>query len=125
MRLWFLVLSLPLGSALSGCLGERIDTAQAGAPAVHIEVVESGSEYRFQPTTISLARGTAVMLMVHNNGTVPHAFVNHDFHLHSGRLAPGVSGTIPFTPTTAGRFGVVCDEPGHAAGGMSATIEVV
>ena len=112
-----------VGVPLSGCLGERIDAS--GERAIHVQAGTPQNEMRFDPAINRVAPGETVNIVVHNNGTQPHALVNHDFHLHSGALAPGETATVPFTAPERGTFEITCDAPGHDEAGMKGTIEVV
>lgn len=111
-----------VGVALSGCLGARIDASNERT--LHVQAGTPQNDLRFTPSTIRLVPGETVSIVVHNNGTQPHAFVNHDFHLHSGTLAPGQTATVPFTAPESGTFEITCDAPGHSEAGMKGTIEV-
>lgn len=112
-----------LASVAAGCLGEPLPTA--GDAARHVDVGTRADENAFSPAVVRVAAGEIVTLVVHNNGTRPHALTNHDFHLHLGTLQPGESASIPLRPTAGGAFALVCEEPGHEGVPMRGTLEVV
>ena len=83
------------------------------------------SEFKFDPAQITVKAGQPVKISAQNTGTVAHNFIVKGIDkAASTKIAPGQTGTMEFTPATAGSFEIVCDEPGHEAGGMKGTLIV-
>lgn len=97
-------------------------SSSAGEGVQRIEVVLS--DFKFEPATITVQRGTPVEIVMRNTGTVPHDFNVDDLSLSSGQIQAGQSGTLQFTPNRAGEFRIVCHEAGHEALGMVGTLIV-
>lgn len=146
-RLALLILTLTsvAAIALSGCLGERIETptpsghSDAHHPSaqqssdttitrpdetLHVEAGTSANELTFSPTTLHADEGKSIELVVHNNGTTPHTFTVHALSLNTGPLQPDQYASLKFRATTPGSFEIMCDQPGHYDAGMKATLEV-
>lgn len=84
----------------------------------------SGTEFAYNPGTITVSRGQAVEIVFKNDGSVAHDLRIDQFNVNSGSIASGQSTTIRFTPNQAGQFKIYCAEPGHEAAGMVATLVV-
>lgn len=118
-----LVLFLSTSILLAGCLGQRIDTSAPAKNVLHVDVGAPTDDNAFSPTKLRALVGQPVTIIIQNNGTTTHTLTNHDFHIHSGDVAPGAQTTVTFTPDRAGTFELLCDAPGHS--GMRATLEVI
>jgi uncharacterized cupredoxin-like copper-binding protein len=139
--------------------GHGAEPAAAGSPlsgtvvARRVEV-RMDDAMRFVPATLELRAGEPVLLVVHNDGALPHEFVAgspaalqahaqemrraaeqgastaHE-HGHGGdgtvalSVAPGTHGEIVVTAREAGTYGIACLVPGHYEAGMRGTLTVL
>ncbi|HEY4024795.1 MAG TPA: cupredoxin domain-containing protein [Candidatus Dormibacteraeota bacterium] len=121
MRTLLLVTALAamLGAAV-GCGGSR---GGAAKPAGSIQVTMT--EYRFDPSSISVKPGRATFFLV-NSGAVAHDMVvlaPDGRRLASSELVQGGNSSV-FTidDLPAGSYRIICDQPGHEAAGMKGTL---
>ncbi len=82
-----------------------------------LNVTVTGTEYKFDPNTITASAGQQVHVTFKDAGTLEHTFVikqvNFKLDAQPGQT---VSGT--FTAPSAGTYQFACDIPGHAEAGM-------
>jgi FtsP/CotA-like multicopper oxidase with cupredoxin domain len=94
-------------------------TAPAAPASVDIEL----SEFAITPAPVVVPAGVPVTMQVSNVGTL-----SHDLHLVGGPGTPemmgGASETLELDALEAGTYELLCEVPGHAASGMTATLEV-
>lgn len=109
------------------------DEAGAGGPAAELVVVQplraiaTLEEFAIAPQPDHFLAGAAVLLTVTNVGVIPH-----DLHLalgeHEFSATPVLSGSgsalLAFWMPAEGKVEAWCALPGHADGGMRATLEV-
>ncbi len=105
-------------------------------------------EFAYDPATITVSAGQAVILTIKNNGAVEHDFVvekinasdiqgnmeSHDGHMANDMgqmnydlhvsIAPGESAVLKFTPTEAGTYEFFCTVAGHKEAGMTGALTV-
>ncbi len=123
----------------------------AGSASQQITV--KGSEFKFDPNTITLKANQPVQLVFQNIGTTAHnldlsampatnvqvdlsqagsisatASTRAQQDAQAGKVfldaAPGKQATATFTPTTAGSYSFNCTIPGHKEAGMVGTVTV-
>lgn len=87
-------------------------------------VVELGPGFVFKPSEITVKAGEEVRVQLVNKDSVVHNFVIEAFGVHSGEVAAGETVEITFTAPEPGEYEIICDIPGHAAGGMVGTLIV-
>jgi len=105
-------------SVVTGC------SSAAGSPAGAVVDV-SASEYRFDPSAISVPTGP-VTFKVTNNGTVAHEFElerNGQTVDEVEDILPGLERDLTVT-LAAGQYEFVCALPGHEEQGMKGTLTV-
>ena len=139
MTRWLLVLAL-LSLAPAAVWAEEDEEALNVTQRVTIHL----SDYRFDPSTITLKSGETVELTLINNGTVLHEFVIPSFHnltidLEIGgviaetlgivemELLPKATAVLRFTPEEPGThpFSCMAKKPkDHFAAGMTGTLIV-
>ncbi len=94
-------------------------------PAGSIKVTMT--EYRFDPSTISAPSGKVVIYLV-NAGTIAHDLVIRDSSgtrlAASELVSAGDSFVFTVSTIAAGTYAYFCDQPGHEASGMKATLTV-
>ena len=135
-KLGILVALLLVASLLAACGGggsqgsgsttssapSSSSTQSAGGQEQRIEV--AGTDFAFNPNTLTVRRGQPVTIVFRNNGRVNHDLAIADFGVATPVISPGQNATITFTPDRTGQFRIVCREPGHEASGMVATLTV-
>jgi plastocyanin len=97
-------------------------TSGGGGGKITIEM----SEYKYNPSTITVSPGASVTVTLKNAGTL-----QHDFHCDqinptgSPLVDPGKSLDFTFTaPSQAGTYDFWCTVPGHKELGMVGKLEV-
>ncbi len=81
-------------------------------------------EYSFTPNTVTLTAGQPVTLTLKNTGTLQHDFAIPDLNVTSPVVNPGQTTTYTFTPSRAGTFQFICNQPGHKEAGMVGTATI-
>lgn len=146
--------SLPLRSLLVGvvlvtaaCGGSDGNSTGGAGDARTVEVTMADN--RFEPATLTVARGEEVKFVLRNAGTVVHdayvgdaeAQAEHEADMRGGggghdahgggddgagaiTVEPGKTGTLTHTFDEAGEIEIGCHEPGHYAGGMKIAVVV-
>jgi high-affinity iron transporter len=117
-------LTLALVVAACGGSGTSAPTGAAGSAATGTVTV-AASEYKFDPSTLSVPAG-AVTFEVANNGTE-----EHEFEIFKGEalvdeiegLVPGLTRELPVT-LQAGEYTYACKLAGHDVAGMTGTLTV-
>ena len=84
----------------------------------------SGSEFSYEPATISAKVGQTITIAYTNTGKYPHDFVIDELGVKSQVIKSGETDTFSFTPTKAGTFSFYCSLPNHREKGMAGTIVV-
>lgn len=87
-------------------------------------VTLSGSEFKYEPATISAKIGQAVKVVYTNTGKYPHNFVIDELGMKSQTIKAGETETFTFTPSKAGTFSFYCSLPNHREKGMVGTLSV-
>ena len=99
--------------------GDDDSSSTSDGASAPIEVKMVDFAYEAKPLTGRV--GQAITLNLMNNGAQPHTFTIAGL-VDSGRVEPGQSKTITFTPTQAGPLTFFCTVHGQAA--MSGTLTV-
>lgn len=84
----------------------------------------SGSEFAFDPDSITVSAGEEVSITFENTGTIAHDLSIESLGVATAQLVAGASETITFTASSAGTIDFICAVPGHAQSGMVGTITV-
>lgn len=141
-----LLLALVSAAALAACGGD--DGGAAGEDGARtVDVVMR--DIAFAPKAVTVQRGETVTFVFENEGKLAHdAFVGdakaqvdheqemradddtggHDGHGEGGdalTVKPGKSGKLTHTFDKTGEIQIGCHQPGHYAGGMKITVNVV
>jgi manganese oxidase len=95
-------------------------SAEAGAPATATAHL---SEFKIEPSTISVAVGGTVQVM--NMGTTPHNLAVRDTSLASPMIDGGGTADLSLAGLSAGTYEVYCTVAGHEQAGMKATLKIV
>lgn len=150
-RLSFVLLVLALAGLAACSTANPSGSGAAGSAPQQVTV--KGSEFKFDPSTISWKANQPVQLVFQNTGTSDHnldlsalpakdvtvdlsqagsisadATSKAQQDAQAGKVfleaAPGKQATATFTPTTAGTYSFSCTVPGHKEAGMVGTVTV-
>lgn len=88
------------------------------------EITVSGSEFMFDPATITAKKGETLKITFKNVGKYPHNFTIADLNVSTKTIQPGESDIVTFTADKAGTFGYMCTVDSHADKGMKGTLTV-
>jgi len=80
------------------------------------------TEFALAPATVVVPEGG--QLTVHNMGNVAHDLVINHTSLRTANLAAGDSETLDVSGLAPGSYELLCTIPGHAAAGMTGTLEI-
>ena len=110
---------------LAACGGD--DEEANGEPAVASQTIEiSGTEYQFDPSTVSVdGPGTYTFRLV-NDGEEPHALEIEGTGIEeeTDTIGPGESAEVTVELTEAGDYEMYCPVDDHRGQGMEGTLTV-
>jgi len=98
--------------------------SSAAATPAPLVVTIKAEDIKFDTMTITARVGQPVTLNLQNTGSLEHSFVIDALNVKLEHVQAGQTGTVTFTPTTAGTFDFYCDVPGHKDAGMKGTLTV-
>ena len=81
-----------------------------------------GSEFAFEPASITLTQGEKVKVTFDNIGKFPHNLVISDLNVATKTIQPNETDTIEFTTDKSGTFNMVCTVDAHEQKGMKGTL---
>lgn len=87
------------------------------------EFTVSGSNYKFEPSTITVKKGDSVKITFQNSGGF-HDFALDEFNIKTAVIPSGQSTTVQFVADKAGTFQYYCSVGNHRAMGMQGTLTV-
>ena len=87
-----------------------------GAPAREITVI--GTEFSFNPSSISVFAGERVKINFRNEGATPHNFVIAELGVGTNTIGGGQTDAIEFTAPSSGKLTFYCSVSGHRQRGM-------
>jgi len=104
-----------------------------GTPGPAYKVI--GTEFKFEPASITVTAGEKVKITVENKGALEHDWTlleadgqtplkGDDGKAIVIHVAPGVIKSIEFTAPKAGRYVIICSIPGHKEAGMTGELIV-
>lgn len=110
-------------AVIRDALEESVTTmAQAAQPQERFTVV--AQEYRFQPETIRVKKGSRVVIRLENRGTMNHEFEIESLDVEIGPIKPGTSAEASFVADKPGSYSYECHVDGHFEKGMKGTLIV-
>jgi len=123
-----LAVALPAASLLLAACGGGGEgggggtSSGGGGGKITIEM----SEYKYNPSTITVSPGASVTVTLKNVGTLQHDFHCDQINPQTSPLVdPGKSTDFTFTaPSQAGTYDFWCTVPGHKELGMVGKLEV-
>ena len=88
------------------------------------EFIIEGSEFSFNPSSITVNAGDRVKITFKNTGSARHNLVIGDLGVSTSLIPAGSTDTIEFTADRSGTFAFYCSVPGHRSSGMEGQISV-
>lgn len=120
-----------LGSLLllGGCGGQSASRAPGQRPGPTpgaLEVRLEGTEFKWNPRTVTVRPGQRVRFRVVNKGAIAHTFVSDPAGIReTAEIPPGGELTAEWTaPLRPGSLPFWCGVPGHREAGMEGTLVV-
>ena len=115
-------------SRLTGQTAARIaDDAEPSPESVDRTISVTASEFRFEPSTLSVDPGETVRVELSNDGQIAHNFTITTLDQKTATIQPGKTSRLTFTaPEAPGTYPIrfVCSVPGHEDAGMIGEIVV-
>lgn len=81
------------------------------------EVIVTGSNFKFQPSTIMVKKGDTVKITFKNSGGF-HNFTIDEFNVATKQIGTGSEATVQFTADKVGTFEYYCSVGNHRQMGM-------
>lgn len=97
---------------------EQVEIAKA-----RIIVVE-GSEFKFDPSSITVEKGEKINLVFKNIGKFPHNFVVDELGITSKTINGGEEDSVEFVVEKSGTFSMYCSVGNHRQQGMEGEVIV-
>jgi plastocyanin len=94
-----------------------------GGGSNDLNVTITGTEFKYDPNTITASAGQKVNVTLINKGAVKHTFVLTEANV-TITADVGQTATGSFTAPAAGTYTFFCDQPGHKDAGMTGTLTV-
>jgi plastocyanin len=120
-----LAAALAMVAVLAGCGGGGSGAGGGSQPAGSTKVTMT--EYSFTPSSITVPNGKVVFYLV-NSGSLSHDMIIRDSSktkvAGSELISAGDSFVFTVNNLAAGSYTFVCDQPGHEASGMKASLTV-
>lgn len=88
------------------------------------EIVVSGDEYSFSPTSISLTQGETVKVTFKNTGGLPHNFVITELGISTKTIPGGQEDSVTFTVEKTGMYAFFCSVGNHRQLGMEGEVSI-
>lgn len=98
------------------------NTNQGSSSLKQIKV--TGSEFNFNPSSLTIKKGENIQLTFTNSGAIPHDFALDELGVKTKVLPAGQSETISFTASQSGTFSFYCSVAGHRSAGMEGQLTV-
>ena len=93
-----------------------------GVPVREITVI--GTEFSFNPPSITVSAGERVKVNFKNEGAAPHNFVIAELGVGTNTIGGGKTDTVEFTAPSSGKLTFYCSVSGHRQRGMEGEISV-
>lgn len=103
---------------------EKTETTDWAGKGQAKEIVVKGTEYEFNPPTLTVDKGEKMKVIFKNIGSTGHNFVIDELGVSTGTVSPGSTETVEFTASKTGTFDFYCSLPGHRSAGMEGQITV-
>lgn len=95
------------------------------APIVGVtEITIVGSEFRFQPSSITVQAGERIKITFRNDGSTSHNFMIEELGIGTNTIGAGQTDIVEFTAPTSGTYTIFCSVPGHRSAGMEGDLNI-
>ena len=101
---------------------EEVTPPPPGAPVR--EVTVSGTEFSFNPASITVSIGERGKVNFKNEGAAPHNFTIAELGVSTETIGGGQTDTIEFTVPSSGTLTFFCAVSGHRKRGMEGNLNV-
>lgn len=88
------------------------------------EISVSGTEFNFNPASISVKAGERVKITFKNNGRAPHNLAIEELNIGTKTISGGQIDVVEFTAPSSGTYTFFCSVPGHRASGMEGSLKI-
>lgn len=88
------------------------------------EITVVGTEFRYNPASISVKTGEKVKILFKNNGKASHNLVVERLGISTKTIGSGQTDVLEFTAPITGTYALFCSLPGHRAKGMEGNLKV-
>ena len=83
-----------------------------------------GTEFSFNPASISVKAGEQVKIIFRNDGGAPHNLILEGLGTGTKTIGGGQTDIVEFTAPSSGTYAFFCSIPGHRAAGMEGNLKV-
>ena len=88
------------------------------------EIAVSGTEFSFNPGSITLTEGERVRVVFTNAGRASHDFTLEGLGIKTKVIGPGQTDSVEFVAPASGDYTFFCSVAGHRQAGMEGNMEV-
>lgn len=88
------------------------------------EINVVGTEFSFNPASISVKPGERVKITFQNSGRTPHNLVIEGLDMATKTIGGGQTDVIGFIAPASGTYNFFCSIPGHRASGMEGSLKI-
>lgn len=99
-------------------------TPSAETQAGGREITIIGTEFSFNPSSVSVKAGEKVKITFQNNGRTSHNLTLDKLGVETKTISGGKTDTIEFTAPSSGSYSFFCSISGHRASGMEGSLKV-
>ncbi len=123
-RMIVLLAAIALVAVLLAACGGGASGGGSTGGGTPLNVTVTGTEFKYDPSTINATPGQTINLTFKNTGSVQHTVVLPQANVKL-TVDPGKSVNQTFTaPAQAGTYQFECDIPGHKEAGMTGQLVV-
>lgn len=88
------------------------------------EFTVEGSEFKYNPGSITVNKGDKVKINFKNTGSTSHNFVIKELGVSTKLIRAGSTDLVEFIADKSGTFTFYCSVPGHRSKGMEGKINI-
>lgn len=88
------------------------------------EFIVSGTEFSFNPSSLSVKAGEQIKIVFKNDGKAKHDLVIEELGIRTRIISVGQTDVLEFIAPSSGTYTFSCSVPGHRSAGMVGELEV-
>ncbi|MDZ7587208.1 MAG: cupredoxin domain-containing protein [Patescibacteria group bacterium] len=88
------------------------------------EINVVGTEFSFNPASISVKTGERVKITFQNSGRAPHNLIIEGLDIATKTIGGGQTDVIEFIAPASGTYNFFCSIPGHRVSGMEGSLTI-